>query len=368
MNVAIIEPVGGHGGMDYYDYGLAYGLGSNGVNVIYYTCDKTTIRHFENVDTVLLFKNLWVSNVIIKAFRYLKGHFIAFKDVKKKGIAIVHLHFFTFRFIDYLILKLAHNMKLTVVATIHDVNSLDKRAKFFIEKKCYKLIDGVILHNEFSKADFLEKKLPVKNITIIPHGNYKPFIKELLPNGKNTIFTLLFFGQIKKAKGLDILIKAIRIVKEKGYSIKLVIAGKAWKDDLDYYIKLISDLCLNDDIETHFRYIPDNEVSSFYSRADLVVLPYTEIYQSGALLLAMSYSKPILCSDLAAFKEIIVEEETGFLFQSQNEKDLARKILYIIENPEKYSTVIENANLLIESKYDWKRIGRDTRDFYLLNQ
>jgi glycosyltransferase involved in cell wall biosynthesis len=364
MLIAIIEPVGGYGGMDYYDYGLAYGLGSNGIKILYYTCDKTQIQQFKNVETILIFRKLWNANFFSKIYRYLKGHLDAFKDVRKKHIKIIHLHFFTFRVIDYLILLIAKRLKLTIVSTIHDINAFDKKANILIEKACYKLIDGVIVHNHSSQKELENKQVSIKKMVIIPHGNYTPFIKELPLKISNNTFTLLFFGQIKRVKGLDILLKSIPIVLNKGYKIKLIVAGKAWKNNLHYYTELIKNLHIENVVETDFRYIPDEEIPLFYSKADLVVLPYVEIYQSGVLLLTMSYGRPVLCSNLNAFKEIITDQENGFLFQNKDELDLAHKIIDIIDNQPIFPKIIDNAHQLIETKYNWTNIAKMTLDFY----
>lgn len=365
MKVAIIEPVGGHGGMDYYDYGLAYGLGSNDACVYYYTCDETNVRNFPNVFTIISFKKLWYSNFICKVFRYIKGHLVSFEDVRKKGIKIVHLHFFTFRVIDCLVLIMARVMNLTTIVTVHDINAFDKRANRIVEKWSYRLIDGVIVHNQASFVDLKKKCMPVKKTAIIPHGNYKPFIRQLSEKDKTKIFTLLFFGQIKEVKGLGILLKAIKLIVNKGFSdIELIIAGKAWKSDLNYYQNLIDELGIQNYVKADFRYIPDEEVSSIYSKADLVVLPYTEIYQSGVLLLTMSYGKPVLSSGLKAFREIVVDGKTGFIFENKNEVDLAKKIINIMNHPEILKEVANNAISVMDTHYNWINIGKKTLDFY----
>ena len=82
-------------------------------------------------------------------------------------------------------------------------------------------------------------------------------------------------------KGLDILLKAIAMVVKENPNFKLTIAGRPWKTDGDRYEKMILDLGLDDFVERHFRFIEDEEVASFYERADVVILPYKRIYQSG---------------------------------------------------------------------------------------
>jgi D-inositol-3-phosphate glycosyltransferase len=367
LSVAIIEPVGGHGGMDYYDYGLAMGLGINDVDVVLYTSDNTKVRQYLNVETLLFFKKMWKQNFLIKVLKYLAGHYFSIQDIKKRGVKIIHLHFFTFRSIDLLILWYSRLNNLKIAATIHDINSFDKKANSFIERSCVNYIDGLIVHNQ-SSLNVLNDKLDVSvPKIIIPHGNYLPFIDEVsdLKTEKSEKFTLLFFGQIKKIKGLDVLLHALKFVKERGCQVELIIAGKAWKSDLNYYINLIKDLNLEDVVTTDFRYIPDEEVAGFYTKADLVVLPYRQIYQSGVLLLTLSYGKPVLCSDLEPFKEIIIDNSTGFLFESGNPRDLAEKIENIILDKNCLSKVASATNLMIRDKFDWIKIGSLTKEFYL---
>ena len=367
MRISIIEPVGGHGGMDYYDYGLAYGLGANGIEAIFFTSDKTQVREFPNVQTKLFFKGVWGSSFITKTRLYIKGHIAAYRYSKKNGIKIVHLHFFFFRGIDLLMLLLAKSFGLKTVVTVHDVNSFHNNSKQAIEKQCYKLIDGVIVHNRSSYDMIKEKGMPINQIAIIPHGNYLPFITaaETSPKAPRP-FTLLFFGQIKDVKGLDILLRAFKKVTAVKQDVQLIIAGKAYKNDLGVYEDLITELGISSYIKTDFRYIPDDEVSSFFNMADLVILPYREIYQSGVLLLTMSYGKPLLCSDLAAFKEIIVDNENGFTFKSEDDEDMAGKLLSIMDDPGLLAKVSANASKVIRNDFDWVKIGAKTAGFYRL--
>ena len=367
ISVGIVEPVGGHGGMDYYDYGLAMGLGANDVEVFFYTSDNTKVREFSKVKTLIYFKKMWKRNFLIKVCKYLVGHYFAIKDIKKKGIKIIHLHFFVFRSIDFIILWYARLRNLKIIVTIHDIDSFDKKANSFIEVKCFNYIDGIIVHNQ-SSLNVLKNKFNINiPLVIIPHGNYLPFIDDIstYKKDKTEIFTLLFFGQIKKVKGLDILLEAVNIVKKSGSQVELIVAGKAWKIDLNEYENLITDLKIGDIVKTDLRYIPDEEVSNFYKQADLVVLPYRTIYQSGVLLLTLSYGKPVLCSDLEPFKEIIIDKENGFLFENENPFDLASKIQEIVQNRINLNKVAASAKIMIRDKYDWIKIGNLTKNFYL---
>jgi D-inositol-3-phosphate glycosyltransferase len=365
MVIGIIDPVGGHGAMAYYNYGLGMGLTKNGVKVRYYTCDETIKNNiFENIQTFVFFPNIWKSNFLVKIIKYIYGHLRAYKDLKKNNVPLIHLHFFSFRGIDFLMLLIAKWKKFKIVATVHDINSFHKKSNSFLEKRSYELMDHVVVQNKFSYDLLIQKTFIDKNhVSIIPHGNYLPFIFPL-PAVSSQCFTVLFFGLVKQVKGIDILLKAVAQVKKKGYKLKLIIAGMAWKSDLDGYLQLINELGIGMDVVTDFRFIPDEEVPALYAQADLVVLPYKEIYQSGSLLFAMSYRKPTLCSDLPAFKDMIIPNYNGFLFKTEDAEALAEKIIYVISNPSIIPEILNKADKLITQEHDWVNIGKLTKEVY----
>jgi len=135
MRVAIIEHVGGHGGMDYYDYGLAYGLGVNGLDVSYHTCNATKSRKFVGVDTFYTFGNLWNHSKVIRIGYLFWGYFVSFKKESKLKTPIVHLHLFNFTLQNVFILIFAKLFSFKIILTIHDVNSFYNLSKLQLRKK-----------------------------------------------------------------------------------------------------------------------------------------------------------------------------------------------------------------------------------------
>lgn len=365
MKVAIIEPVGGHGGMDYYDYGLAMGLGKNGCQITYHTCSKTDIKKYENVDTQHTFGRIWERWKLFKGLQFFLGYITSFIISKKNGCDVVHLHFFHVELRNYIVLFIARKiLRLKVVVTIHDVESF-KNSNGTLNS-AFHMMDQIIVHNQFSEQELLQKGVDKKKIHIVPHGNYLPFINEGLtqPKAQGDKLNLLFFGQIKEVKGLDVLLNALAVVVEEKDHVHLTIAGRPWHDDASKYEDFIRDLSLENFVTTRFEFIPDDEVADYFSKADVVVLPYKKIYQSGVLLLAMSYRKPVLVSDLEPFTEIIEHKKTGFIFESESEEDLAEKIKVIIEKREILQLVKRNAQVLLDGEYDWVRIGEKTKQIY----
>ncbi|WP_299160579.1 glycosyltransferase family 4 protein [uncultured Eudoraea sp.] len=362
MTISIIDPVGGHGGMDYYDYGLASGLGSNEVVVLYFTCANTKEREYPNVSTQTTFHNIWKFTGFIRLYYFLMGYLKSFRLSNKEKTKIFHFHFFDLGTLNFIVLLMAFFFRQKKVVTLHDVESFYKRSNKIVSNLCLQLIDGIIVHNHFSKNEFEKSFKYTKEITIIPHGNYLPFVSVLQEPTIDKIIKLLFFGQIKEVKGLDILLNAMAIVVRENPYFKLTIAGRPWKTDFGQYKKMIVNLDLVNFVESHIRFIEDDEVASFYENADVVVLPYKHIYQSGVLFLTLSYGRTVITSDLEPFKEVIRHNENGFNFQSENPEALASCILNL--NQENILETTHNAAKLIKDKFDWIKIGQQTINFY----
>lgn len=364
-DIAIIEHVGGHGGMDYYDYGLAYGLGANKIAVNYHTCNETNIRKFDNVETYHTFGNLWKKNKVLRMILLLKGYLKSFFSAKKNKVQVVHLHFFNFTVQNFILIFFTKFFPFKTIVTVHDVFSFFNMSNRVSENYILKWADGIIVHNQASLNDLKSKHSNLSEITIIPHGNYLPFINKIkdLQNNSETL-KILFFGQIKEVKGLEILLEALKIAVEKNKKIHLTIAGKPSRTDFKKYTELIDDLCLKENVTAVLRYIDDPEIEKFYKNSDLIVLPYKMISQSGVLLLSMSYGLPVLTSDLPAFTEIISDNNTGFTFESENSKSLANKLIEIYDNRDLLYKVSVNSNRLIKEEFDWRYIGKKTKEFY----
>lgn len=366
IKIALIEPIGGHGGMDFYDYGLAQGLGKNNIEVHYFTSSQTNCRNYKNVTTHLFFRNVWnASNKVVRLYYFLDGYLRSFKAADNLGIKIIHLQFFDLGWLNFLLIHLASLFKFKKVLTLHDVSSFKSKDRSSIEKFILKQFSQIIVHNKVSYQELSEKINSIQKVKIIPHGNYLPFVDELAYSPKaDEKLKLLFFGQIKKVKGLDVLLKAVSIAKEKNKNIHLTIAGKPWHDSKEIYLELIRSLGLNDFVTANFKFIPNETVADYFEEADVVVLPYKKIYQSGVLLLSMSYGRVTLASDLPAFKEIVEDGKTGFLFREGNPNDLAHVILKISKKKGTLNDIRENTSQMLHSKFDWAKIGAQTQLIY----
>jgi D-inositol-3-phosphate glycosyltransferase len=374
--VAIIDPLGAHGSSHhFYLFGQAEGLLENNVLVSLYTNNETENPKVKGLKFFAFYRNLYKSRYkFISGLKWLLGTLFSVIHARVYGSSIFHFHVFHTNFFVLFFVLLVKLLFGKVVLTVHDVSSFASSSESsIVSNLIYKKSDLILTHNEFSKSEIIKKNVDLLSyIHIIPHGNYTPFIsvqedkeksrnKLDIPNDKKV---LLFFGMIKKVKGLEVLLKSLKDVIKENPDILLVIAGKPWENDFATYQKIIEENNLSDYCLLHTKFIPHEDVEHYYSSADLVVLPYRKIYQSGVLVMTLSYGKPALVSDLPPLKEVVTDMETAFLFETENPISLAKKLNFILLNPEKLEKVRRNGEELINTKYDWNEIGRQTKQAY----
>jgi D-inositol-3-phosphate glycosyltransferase len=175
---------------------------------------------------------------------------------------------------------------------------------------------------------------------------------------------LLFFGMIKKVKGLDLLLSAMPKVIQNNPEVILLVAGKPWKDNFSTYQAIIDKLQISNNCILHIKFISYEDVEHYYCAADIVVLPYSKIYQSGVLMMSLSYGKPVVLSDLESFKEIVTDKKSGLFFKSGNISSLSEVINNALDSTDLLVKIQLQGLDLMKSKYSWSKIGEQTRDAY----
>jgi len=374
--VAIIDPLGAHGSSHhFYLFGQAEGLLKNGISLSLYTNNETNNPKIKGLEFFTFYKNIFTSKInFINGLKWLIGSIISIVHARFSGVSVFHFHVFYSNILVLFNLLLVRSLLGKVVLTVHDVSSFANPSdSSIIGRMIYKFTDLILTHNEFSKLEIIKVNTDLSScIYIVPHGNYTPFIniqddkeksrKQLgIPNNKKV---LLFFGMIKKVKGLEVLLQALKNVIKENPDVLLVIAGKPWENNFTTYQRIIDENNLANYCLLHTKFIPHADVEHYYCAADLVVLPYKKIYQSGVLMMTLSYGKPALVSDLPPLKEVVTDMENAFLFETENSTSLAKKINLILLDPEKLEQVRKNGEDLINTKYDWNEIGRQTKQAY----
>jgi glycosyltransferase involved in cell wall biosynthesis len=170
---------------------------------------------------------------------------------------------------------------------------------------------------------------------------------------------MLFFGYVRKYKGLHYLLDAMPLVL-KQITVKLLIAGEFY-DDEQQYREQIKKLGLNDFVSVHGDYIPNEEVGLFYYAADVVVLPYISATQSGIIQIAYNYDKPVITTDVGGLPEVVDQGKTGFIVPSENVEAIAESIIKFFKVQDK----INFAKNISEYKkqFSWDRMAEEIEGF-----
>jgi glycosyltransferase involved in cell wall biosynthesis len=171
---------------------------------------------------------------------------------------------------------------------------------------------------------------------------------------------LLFFGFIRAYKGLDLLIEAFADNRLRARKLKLIIAGEFYEDDKPYR-EMVKKYNLENEILFFDRFINDNEVTNFFSAADLVVQPYRSATQSGVTQIAYHFDKPMLVTDVGGLREIVPDGKCGYVVKPE-----PGKIADAIEdyyNGERQSSFTRNVKEEKE-KYSWNKMTASVMGVY----
>jgi glycosyltransferase involved in cell wall biosynthesis len=143
---------------------------------------------------------------------------------------------------------------------------------------------------------------------------------------------ILFFGYVRKYKGLDLLIESIKLVNniKPELNVKLLVAGEFY-DDKTEYLKLIDNHNLQRQIKIFDQYISNEKVIEYFNVADLVVLPYRSATQSGILNLAYGFNKPVVVTNVGGLSEFVTDGVTGIIAANPTKIDICNAILKFFE-------------------------------------
>jgi D-inositol-3-phosphate glycosyltransferase len=171
---------------------------------------------------------------------------------------------------------------------------------------------------------------------------------------------ILFFGFIRAYKGLDLLIEAFSDSRLRNRKLKLIIAGEFYEDDTQYRDMIVR-YNLVDEIFLYDSFIKDEEVSLFFSVADLVVQPYKTATQSGVTQIAFHYNKPMLVTDVGGLREIVTDGVCGYVVKP-GPGSIAEAILDFYDNDRK-SLFTEGVKREKE-KFAWDKMTSAIIDVY----
>src|SRR6267143_1411659 len=187
--------------------------------------------------------------------------------------------------------------------------------------------DAFITHSRKEEADLLPL-VPGKRIIVASLPTPGEFFDAR--NHARDGGTILFFGKVRKYKGLDVLLAAMPKVLSQ-IDCQLLIVGEFY-DSIEKYRQLIRTLELEGHVQIDNRYVPNEEVVGIFDRADVLVLPYLSATQSAVAQIALRNGLPVIASRTGGLSEVVIENVNGMLFPPGDSNALADKIISYFSN------------------------------------
>jgi len=269
-----------------------------------------------------------------------------------------------------------------IVRTAHNVNAGKRDSKDTYLNRLtlriqYLMSDHIFVHTERMKLELIEEfGVLSARISVIPFGinNSVPItgltsVQAKLQLGlRDDKKTILFFGRITPYKGLEYLVAAYQRFLGHREEYQMVIAGIP-KDCERYWAAIrgsVHEDVQRGDILVNAKFIPDEETEVYFKAADVLVLPYRHIYQSGVLFLSYSFGLPVLAADVGSLKDEIVDGETGFSFRPEDPANLGETIERFFAS-ELYANLARKRHEIraySTEKHSWDLVSKMTMSLY----
>lgn len=406
LRITVVEHRG-TGGMIHYAYQLCAAMAKEGAQVTLVTAREYELENFPHNFEVVQLMNLpsrksdpllmnpprnKLEASMIKLFWQIRRGFRAIKfitswiqltrHILKTKPDIVQFGETQFKF-EALFYGILRRNGLTLSQICHEFETREVEKNLFIQmadkllELTFNNFSILFFHGEANKKRFLSLfNIPEDRLKTIRHGN-----EQIFPNPINeeTISSSLkekygiqthhqvvaFFGNVTPSKGVPELVEAFAIVAKRNEHARLVIAGMPSKQmDMAFVHQMVGNFNLNSRVVFDSRYLDIEEIGPLMKLATVLVYPYRNITQSGALQVAYAFSKPVIATAVGGFPEAVEHEKNGFLVQPESPSELADAILRIIEDERLAKRMGAHSKHLSDTMFAWEPIARDILNVY----
>ena len=262
--------------------------------------------------------------------------------------------------------------KTRLVLTIHnvyphDMDDVRKRSYNERFRKACSLIDAFIVHTKISKEDVIrEFGLSAEKVHVCCHGVFEPkgitISSDFRKDGK---LHILQCGGQSYYKGTDLLVDAVcKLDEERKKRLETHIVGGISQS----FLTELKAKDIDSIITWKAYFLTDEELYQEINAADLIVLPYRNISQSGVLLLSIFFGKLIICSDLPSFKETMQGGEgdglNDCLFFKSEEANSLRELLKKYIDGSIDEEAVRKRIMHLKSQYSWQSAAKATMKVY----
>lgn len=347
-NIMIIN-LGSHfGGTEKYILNIIENIDLDKFNV--HICGKKGTK-FMDVIREYKIKGLFIFDVnfskksIIKTIKEVKRY------IKTHSIDIIHSNGISADLISNLARRGTTGVK--IVSTVHGFSSFDRMDRSKIEIKAFDMLETLLFkYNDYYiavsnalKEYLVDRGLSENKIDVIYHA-VNNLNNESYRERTSDEIIVGSVGRLEKVKGYDILINAVKVLKDKGFKFKCILVGDG--SEIDNLKMLSEKLNVKDYIE-FLGYQED--IYNFIDKMDIYVQPSRQESFGISIIEAMNKVKPVIASNVGGVIEIIENEKNGLIFDALNDCELAYKIGSLINDSEKSKMIAIEGKDTVSNKF-----------------
>jgi D-inositol-3-phosphate glycosyltransferase len=371
-----------------YAFGLATTLSQRGIRVHAFGNDRVDNIGFHTSDRITFVDGGGLrpnAGFLAKLFQLTAYYARLIAYVTFRSPKIVHILWNNkAEYFDRTLLTLYFKcLRKKIVLTVHNVNkakrdSCDSALNRVTLRVQYRLADQIFVHTEKMKSELVQGfGVSPETVVVIPFGMNiaVPDTELTASKAKRRLGirpgerTILFFGRIVPYKGLECLVEAFHRLARRDANCRLIIAGepmKGFESYMDDIRRAIADGGGADRILCRLEFIPDHETEVYFKTADVLVLPYRSIYESGVLFLAYRFGLPVIASDVGSFREELTNSGAGLVFEASNSAALAANLDAFFKS-ELYQDAAKHRQRIREyssARQSWEIVGEITERVY----
>lgn len=324
---------------------------------------KDKITYFDTSTISILTFPILITLYRLKGYKIIHIHWLIFSINPKHKIPLSKLISYLYSIICISLIKL---VGFKLVWTVHNVVPHERMTlnDVSISRYLARISSKKIVHSQYTIMEMKGLNINVDNIEIIPIGNYLDIYKKKITkiesrrilHIKKGEFVILFFGLIRKYKGVEDLIYAFNKIDTK--NVKLIIAGRCEDEGLLDYLKTSSQ---RDNIDFYEGYVRDDDVSLYFEASNVVCLPFRQITTSASAILSLSMNRSIIVPRIGTIMDLPVG--IGYTYLPNNKQNLVESIKKaIIEDgiPKNFGSI----NKKYLNSISWGSIADKTYELY----
>lgn len=195
----------------------------------------------------------------------------------------------------------------------------------------YRSVDVLAVLGERSAQDLRDHWPDLSGIEVLPHGDESVFLNGEPTSAADTDPILLFFGTLHTYKGLEVLLDAFALVRQRRPGARLTIAG-APVAAVDTTALLARAKHIGG-VEVHAEYVPVDRVHALFLSARAVVTPYRYANNSGVVAMAHTFSRPVIATTVGDLPSLVADGQTGLLVPPEDPTSLADAMVRLLDDP-----------------------------------